>query len=192
MKLTLELDPLNEKEVEEAHAILTILGGGGTTVTGTPTPVNVSNITQTPEDRKDPAAEKAAADKAAADKKAADDKAKADKAAADKKAADAKAAADKKAADDKAAADAKAAEEAKAAETTTTDAPADDDDFLDGPADDAKVYTIEDVRGALKAYAAKHTKEKAVQILKDNGASTIGDLAADKYAIVMATASVED
>lgn len=185
MKLTLELDPLNEKEVGEAHAILTILGGGQT-LSGTHTPVNVSNITHTPEDRKDPAAEKAAADKAAADKKAADDKAKADKAAADKKAADDKAKAD---ADAKAKADADAkakadAEAAQAADTTTTE---ESDDFLDGP-----TYTIEDVRSALKAYAGKHSKDKAVQILKDNGAATIGDLAADKYAIVMAAAKIED
>lgn len=192
MKLTLEFDPLNQEELRNAHALLTIMGAEHSVqeISGTATPVvvNTANITQSPEDRKEPTAEeKAASDKAAADKAKADAAAK-NKADAAAAAAKAKEKAD---ADAKAKADAEAKEkadaEAKAAEVTTDDS----DDFLDGPADEP-TYTIEDVRSALKAYAGKHSKEKAVQILKDNGAATIGDLAADKYAIVMATAKIED
>lgn len=180
MKLILEIDPLNESEVREAKAILTILGAEAEEVVK-------PGITASPEDRKDPAAEKAAADKAKADAAA---KNKADAAAAKVKA-DAEA---KAKADAEAAAKAKAEEEAAAAAKAEEEAAAaaeDNDDFLDG-GEEAQEYTIEDVRGALKAYASKHTKEKAVKILKDNGASTIGDLAVEKYAIVMALAKVED
>jgi len=193
MKLTLEFDPLNDKEKAEAYAILTILGGGDpmeVRVEGTHPIVNVSNITQTPEDRKDPAHE--TVDQAAIDKAAADAKAKSVADAKAKNQADAAAAKAKADAEAKEKAEAEAAAQAEADAKAAADKAA-EDDFLDGPADEpAKVYTIEDVRTALKAYSAKHDKAKAIQILKDNGAATIGDLAAEKYAIVIAAAAIVD
>ncbi len=191
MKLSLEFDPLNREEVEEAHAILLLMAGErGIELTGADTKVvNVANITNTPENRKEPTAEeKAASDKAIADKAKAEAAAK-NKADAAAAAAKAKEKADAEA-KEKADADAKAAEEAKVAEDAK--AAEDDDSFLDGSGEEAPTYTIEDVRTALKAYSAKHTKVDAIKILKDNGAATIGDLAVDKYAAVMAAAKVED
>lgn len=103
----------------------------------------------------DAAAEKKKADAAA--KKKADDKKKADAAA-------------KKKADEEAAA-AKAAEEAEAEE---------------GGGDDAgSEFTRDDVRAKLKEHAALEGKEAAIQILKDNGAASITELAEDKFADVI-------
>ncbi|UUV44833.1 hypothetical protein RCRUDOLPH_66 [Rhodobacter phage RcRudolph] len=112
-----------------------------------------------------------AADKAAADKAAAD------KAAADKKAADAKAAAAKKAAEEKAAADAKAAEEAAAAAA------------LGGDAGDKPKHSKDDVRKALQAYREIEGTPAMLEILKKAGATTLNDLAEDKYDEVVAAVS---
>lgn len=69
----------------------------------------------------------------------------------------------------------------------------DDDDFggdedLDGLGDDngPEAPTIEDVRKALKEYASIEGKPAAIQILKDNGASSIGELKEKKFASVIA------
>lgn len=104
---------------------------------------------------------------AADDGKAAADKAKADKAKADK------AAADKKAADDAAAA--KAAEEAAAAAAL-------------GGGDKPK-HTKDDVRKALQAYREIEGTPAMLEILKKAGATTLNDLAEDKYDEVVAAVS---
>ena len=109
---------------------------------------------------------------AADDGKAAADKAKADKAKADKAAAD-KAAADKKAADEAAAA--KEAEEKAAA------------DALGGG--DKPKHTKDDVRKALQAYREIEGTPAMLEILKKAGATTLNDLAEDKYDEVVAAVS---
>ena len=48
--------------------------------------------------------------------------------------------------------------------------------------------TLDEVRAKLKEYAALEGKENAIQILKDNGASSIGELDESKYAAVIAAA----
>lgn len=42
-------------------------------------------------------------------------------------------------------------------------------------------HTIDEVRAKLKEYAALEGKEKAIQILKDNGADSIGELDEAKF-----------
>lgn len=165
MKMHLEFDPTNQGELQNAVSILALLSGGTIQATAI---TNTANITQTPEDRKDPVDD---------GKAAADAKAKADKAAADKKA---KEDADKAA---KEKADKEAAEKAAAEQAAKDKAEADALGL-----DDEPTYTIEDVRAKLKAYSAVSDKTSAVAILKDNGAASIGELDPSKYATVIATA----
>lgn len=70
------------------------------------------------------------------------------------------------------------------AEASTDDAPAE----AETPAEEeapASEYTREQVREALKAYAALESKEAAVQILKDHGAAALSELEESKFADVM-------
>lgn len=73
-------------------------------------------------------------------------------------------------------------------------APVEDDPFGDTPAAATaaatpKTYTREEIRTALKGYADKYSKEKAIQVLKDHGAASIGELAVDKFAAVFVACS---
>lgn len=73
-------------------------------------------------------------------------------------------------------------------------APVEDDPFGDTPAAATaaaapKTYTREEIRTALKGYADKYSKEKAIQVLKDHGAASIGELAEDKFAAVFVACS---
>lgn len=63
--------------------------------------------------------------------------------------------------------------------------PADDDDD-DDAGDDDDGPTLEEVRKALKEYAAIEGKEAAIQILKDHGASSMSELDEEHYADVVA------
>ncbi|AKQ75830.1 membrane spanning protein TolA [Roseobacter phage RDJL Phi 2] len=85
-----------------------------------------------------------------------------------------KAAADKKKADEAAA---KEAEEKAAAE----EAEKEEDEKDEEPS-----VTREDVKAALKDYAALEGKDAAITILKDHGAASITELAEEKYADVIA------
>ncbi len=123
----------------------------------------VNTVTQAADDGK--AAEAAAAAKKAADEKAAKEKA-------------AKDAAAKKAAEEKAAADAKAAEEAAAAAALGGDA-----------GGDKPKHTKDDVRKALQAYREIEGTPAMLEILKKAGATTLNDLAEDKYDEVVAAVS---
>lgn len=83
-----------------------------------------------------------------------------------------KEAAAKKKAEEEAAAAAEA-EAAAAAEAEKEEAPASE-------------FSRDDVRAKLKEHAALEGKDAAIQILKDNGAASITELAEDKFADVMA------
>jgi len=93
-----------------------------------------------------------------------------------------KAAREKKKAEEEAAAKAKA--EAKAAEDDDLDGLDDDD----GLGDDEPTYTREDVRAKLKEVQSVKGKPAAIQILKDNGASSMSELAENKFADAIAAA----
>ncbi|ADK73447.1 membrane spanning protein TolA [Roseobacter phage RDJL Phi 1] len=150
-------DTANEKDVQDVQALLNMLTGGQTTAMEATADVEAE--TSRSEDTK-------AADEAAAKKKAdAAAKKKADEAAAKKKA---DAAAKKKAEEEAAAAEAEAAEEE------------------DEKEDDTPSVSREDVKNALKDYAALEGKDAAITILKDHGAASITELAEDKYADVIA------
>lgn len=76
----------------------------------------------------------------------------------------------------------------KAAATKPAEAEAPGDDGLDDDAPSGP--TREDVKNALKEYAALEGKSAAIGILKENGASSIGELAEDKFqAVIDATSS---
>lgn len=64
-----------------------------------------------------------------------------------------------------------------------------EDDFGDFDFDgteEAKTYTVEEVRAACVSHAKKNGKEKTYEILKSFGAKSPNDLSKDKYAEVMA------
>lgn len=69
-----------------------------------------------------------------------------------------------------------AAEKAAAEETTEAET------VEEAPASE---HSRDDVRAKLKEYAALEGKEAAIQILKDNGAASIGELDEAKFASVM-------
>ncbi len=75
-----------------------------------------------------------------------------------------------------------AAKQAAEAEADTAEAE------TDAGTDDSGL-SREDVRMALKEYAALEGKPAAIQILKDAGANSVGELAEDKFADVVAACS---
>lgn len=74
----------------------------------------------------------------------------------------------------KPAADKKAATAAQKKAATAAKKKAEEEAAPEGP-------TRDDVRTALKEYAALEGKDAAIQILKDNGAASIGELDEDKF-----------
>lgn len=74
---------------------------------------------------------------------------------------------------------AKAAAEAKAKLEEAEADPFGDDEF------ESKSYSKEDVRRALRKYANENDKQGAIKLLKDAGASSLGELDEEKYAEVV-------
>lgn len=79
----------------------------------------------------------------------------------------------------------------KAEEKKPDPKPEEDDDDMGLDDDDDDEPTIEQVRTALKAYRDVEGKDAAIKILKDHGASSMGDLKSDKYAEVLAAAKLD-
>lgn len=166
MKLTFEIDTTDTAQVTAALAVLNNLNG----TTALKAAVVNNNLTSTDTGTKAANATEIASAKAAKAEAAA--KAKADTAKAE---ADALAA---KKADAAAAAAAAEAEAEAAAKAIEDECPFD--------TEEEEVFTLEQVRGKLKAYAALKSKAAAVKILREiGGATSVSELPAENYGKVI-------
>ncbi|QNN99812.1 hypothetical protein P67b_00053 [Ruegeria phage Tedan] len=158
MKVTFELDTNNTEEMDLVIQMLSGSPVGKTPEVGKTAEVDGdASAAEAEEQKKAEAAKKAAA--AAASKKARE----------------------KKKAEADAAAKAEAEAEAKAQAEASEEFDLDEDDDEAAPA-----HTKEDVRSALKKFAAAKDKASALKILKDAGASSMSELTEDMFADVMA------
>lgn len=88
---------------------------------------------------------------------------------------------------DTSATDAKKAEAAKKRKEATAKKKAEEEAAAAAAAEEEATseFSRDDVRAKLKEYAALEGKDGAIQILKDNGAASITELAEDKFADVI-------
>lgn len=77
-------------------------------------------------------------------------------------------------------------------EPETDELDADDELGPDDPEEETPSYTVDDVRKALKAFAAKMGKPAALKILKDHSAAAITEIKEEDYPSVMKAAALPD
>lgn len=74
-------------------------------------------------------------------------------------------------------------------EAQETEAVADEDDFMNDEATDIDAPTLDDVRKVVKAFAAKHGKQKTEKLLSKFGAAAIPQIKAKDFAKVIELAN---